>query len=270
MTLGTHPSALNVNRWGVRETIVGIITVNIPILRPIVSRSFWRRSPRSSSPRRRQQQKQDARNRNDGLITFGSSGRGDRKGGRSGTTTTGTTITMRSNGRSGNFGPYEMTSTVSDNENDGEATAGNGGDGNGGGNNAGVGVGHQRGLGSTGSQEMIIDMSALRRSASHDGAQSPTSPASPISIPPPVLTQHQNKQQPHPPPNGQSHKHPSSAGHSEAGSIHSHSNGNGTSGVVVHTMYHVTREENPNPDERWTRQGGGVTEAVAYRGSDAV
>lgn len=42
LTLGAHPSALNVNRWGVRETIVGIITVNIPILRPMMSRNFWK------------------------------------------------------------------------------------------------------------------------------------------------------------------------------------------------------------------------------------
>jgi hypothetical protein len=49
LTLGAHPSALNVNRWGVRETIVGIITVNIPILRPIISKSFWRTSELSYS-----------------------------------------------------------------------------------------------------------------------------------------------------------------------------------------------------------------------------
>ncbi|KAH8893942.1 hypothetical protein GQ53DRAFT_793407 [Thozetella sp. PMI_491] len=42
-TLGNHPSALNINRWGVRETIVGIFTVNVPILRPLFSRSFWKR-----------------------------------------------------------------------------------------------------------------------------------------------------------------------------------------------------------------------------------
>lgn len=34
MSLKAHPSALNVNRWGVRETIAGIICVNLPILRP--------------------------------------------------------------------------------------------------------------------------------------------------------------------------------------------------------------------------------------------
>ncbi|KAF5643193.1 integral membrane protein PTH11 [Fusarium sp. NRRL 52700] len=41
LTLSANPSALTVNAWGVRETIVGILTVNIPILRPIFSKSFW-------------------------------------------------------------------------------------------------------------------------------------------------------------------------------------------------------------------------------------
>ncbi|KAH7129166.1 hypothetical protein EDB81DRAFT_907114 [Dactylonectria macrodidyma] len=53
LTLSANPSALTINSWGVRETIVGIITVNIPILRPIFNRSFWTwgRSPISSSMR---------------------------------------------------------------------------------------------------------------------------------------------------------------------------------------------------------------------------
>ncbi|KAJ3462423.1 hypothetical protein MRS44_007209 [Fusarium solani] len=41
LTLSAHPSALAVNEWGVRETLVGIITVNIPILRPMFKHSFW-------------------------------------------------------------------------------------------------------------------------------------------------------------------------------------------------------------------------------------
>jgi hypothetical protein len=41
LTLGATPSGLNINRWGVRETIVGILTVNSPILRPMFNRSFW-------------------------------------------------------------------------------------------------------------------------------------------------------------------------------------------------------------------------------------
>lgn len=41
LTLSASPSALTINGWGVRETIVGIITVNIPVLRPMFRRSFW-------------------------------------------------------------------------------------------------------------------------------------------------------------------------------------------------------------------------------------
>ncbi|KAK9422149.1 hypothetical protein SUNI508_05157 [Seiridium unicorne] len=76
LTLGTAPSALNVNRWGVRETIVGIITVNIPILRPMVSKTFWRA----------------------GNLSYPSAG-GTKTGGR-------TTLTTAE-------GPYEMTGSIS-------------------------------------------------------------------------------------------------------------------------------------------------------------
>jgi hypothetical protein len=41
MSLQASPSALNINRWGVRETLAGIIAVNIPILRPILLKAFW-------------------------------------------------------------------------------------------------------------------------------------------------------------------------------------------------------------------------------------
>ena len=41
LTLGSNPSALNINRWGVRETIVGIVAVNLPILKPLCQKSFW-------------------------------------------------------------------------------------------------------------------------------------------------------------------------------------------------------------------------------------
>jgi hypothetical protein len=40
-TLAANPSALVINRWGVRETLVGIIAVNVPILRPLFSKAFW-------------------------------------------------------------------------------------------------------------------------------------------------------------------------------------------------------------------------------------
>ncbi|KAF8866899.1 hypothetical protein BDZ45DRAFT_795355 [Acephala macrosclerotiorum] len=41
LTLGSDPLALNINRWGVRETIVGIVTINLPILKPLFNKSFW-------------------------------------------------------------------------------------------------------------------------------------------------------------------------------------------------------------------------------------
>ncbi|CAF3588305.1 unnamed protein product [Fusarium graminearum] len=42
LTLSANPSALTINAWGIRETIVGIATVNIPVLRSLFSRSFWK------------------------------------------------------------------------------------------------------------------------------------------------------------------------------------------------------------------------------------
>lgn len=41
MTLEAQPSALVINRWGVRETVAGIIAVNLPILRPMLRKNFW-------------------------------------------------------------------------------------------------------------------------------------------------------------------------------------------------------------------------------------
>ncbi|KAH8664126.1 hypothetical protein BX600DRAFT_512191 [Xylariales sp. PMI_506] len=75
LTLGANPSALNINRWGVRETIVGILTVNIPILRPMFSATFWKT----------------------GQVTAPSKG---------GTTGGRTTV------RGGAHGPYEMTGSM--------------------------------------------------------------------------------------------------------------------------------------------------------------
>ncbi|OMP81728.1 hypothetical protein BK809_0002722, partial [Diplodia seriata] len=49
LTLGEAPSALNINRWGVRETIVGIVAVQLPLLRPLFVRDFWRRGRYVSS-----------------------------------------------------------------------------------------------------------------------------------------------------------------------------------------------------------------------------
>lgn len=45
MSLQVSPSALNINRWGVRETLAGVIAVNVPILRPILRISFWTSGP---------------------------------------------------------------------------------------------------------------------------------------------------------------------------------------------------------------------------------
>lgn len=43
MTLVGSPSAITINGWGVRETIAGIVAVNIPIIRPVFSKAFWSR-----------------------------------------------------------------------------------------------------------------------------------------------------------------------------------------------------------------------------------
>lgn len=44
-TLGGAPSVININRWGFRETAVGLITVTLPVLSPLFTRAFWRRGP---------------------------------------------------------------------------------------------------------------------------------------------------------------------------------------------------------------------------------
>lgn len=44
-TLGGAPSVININRWGFRETGVGLITVTLPVLSPLATRPFWRRGP---------------------------------------------------------------------------------------------------------------------------------------------------------------------------------------------------------------------------------
>ncbi|KAF4975592.1 hypothetical protein FZEAL_7645 [Fusarium zealandicum] len=45
LTVSASPSALTINGWGVRETIVGIIAVNVPALRPLFTREFWSTGP---------------------------------------------------------------------------------------------------------------------------------------------------------------------------------------------------------------------------------
>lgn len=85
-TLSANPSALTVNRWGVRETIVGIIAVNAPILRPLFSLSFWKPGYMLS-----------------GNTGTGSGGALTGSGGR----TLGTTT-----GDAGGQGPYELAPSV--------------------------------------------------------------------------------------------------------------------------------------------------------------
>lgn len=45
MSLEATPSTMNINRWGIRETIAGILAVNMPIIRPILSKKFWTGGP---------------------------------------------------------------------------------------------------------------------------------------------------------------------------------------------------------------------------------
>ncbi|TDZ74941.1 hypothetical protein CTRI78_v000383 [Colletotrichum trifolii] len=41
VTLGSAPSTITVNRWGVVECEIGLMAINAPILRPLFSRRFW-------------------------------------------------------------------------------------------------------------------------------------------------------------------------------------------------------------------------------------
>ncbi|KAL3428438.1 hypothetical protein PVAG01_01947 [Phlyctema vagabunda] len=41
ITVGSSPSTTTINTWGVRETAIGILCVNLPILRPLFSSKFW-------------------------------------------------------------------------------------------------------------------------------------------------------------------------------------------------------------------------------------
>ncbi|KAJ0163005.1 hypothetical protein CTA2_3663, partial [Colletotrichum tanaceti] len=53
VTLGSAPSTITVNRWGVRECEVGLMAINAPILRPLFSRRFWQWNYRPPAPPRR-------------------------------------------------------------------------------------------------------------------------------------------------------------------------------------------------------------------------
>jgi hypothetical protein len=39
-----EPGSLKTDRWGVRESVVGIVAANVPILRPLWSKAFWSRN----------------------------------------------------------------------------------------------------------------------------------------------------------------------------------------------------------------------------------
>lgn len=45
VTVRSAPSVININRWGFRETGVGLITVTLPILAPMGTRGFWKSGP---------------------------------------------------------------------------------------------------------------------------------------------------------------------------------------------------------------------------------
>ncbi|KAL4727780.1 hypothetical protein ACLX1H_004469 [Fusarium chlamydosporum] len=63
LTLTANPSAITINAWGVRETLVGIATVNIPVLRPLFSRAFWKGETPSEICPSYQGSSRDTRNR---------------------------------------------------------------------------------------------------------------------------------------------------------------------------------------------------------------
>ncbi|KAJ0122143.1 hypothetical protein J7T55_002655 [Diaporthe amygdali] len=44
-TIAGAPSVITINRWGFRETAVGMLAVNAPVLVPLFSKAFWARGP---------------------------------------------------------------------------------------------------------------------------------------------------------------------------------------------------------------------------------
>ncbi|KAF2153620.1 hypothetical protein K461DRAFT_292343 [Myriangium duriaei CBS 260.36] len=56
LSLGTTPTAANINSWGVRETFIAVFTVNVPILRPVLNRSFWSWGPYNPTASRSKKQ----------------------------------------------------------------------------------------------------------------------------------------------------------------------------------------------------------------------
>lgn len=45
LTLDGAPSIITINRWGFRETAVGMAAVNAPVVAPLFTRAFWARGP---------------------------------------------------------------------------------------------------------------------------------------------------------------------------------------------------------------------------------
>lgn len=43
LSLSGSPSTSNIVKWGVRETFMGVITTNVPILKPLVTKAFWKK-----------------------------------------------------------------------------------------------------------------------------------------------------------------------------------------------------------------------------------
>ncbi|EKG21349.1 hypothetical protein MPH_01341 [Macrophomina phaseolina MS6] len=41
VTLGSNPSTVTINLWGIRETVIAVLAVNAPVLRPLFTRRFW-------------------------------------------------------------------------------------------------------------------------------------------------------------------------------------------------------------------------------------
>ncbi|KAK0387016.1 hypothetical protein NLU13_5330 [Sarocladium strictum] len=51
-TIGGRPSVININRWGFRETTIGLAAVSAPIICPIFTEAFWRGGPYNPAWRR--------------------------------------------------------------------------------------------------------------------------------------------------------------------------------------------------------------------------
>lgn len=71
VTIGGTASVININRWGFRETAVGVCAVTAPVLAPMFTRAFWRKGPYN---RHRSAEAQRRHDRHRGHDNSGSSG----------------------------------------------------------------------------------------------------------------------------------------------------------------------------------------------------